>query len=93
MEKRSEALAEVRTSLARALGLVDRLIASSPQPEPETAASNYRRYPGGPLNEAGEAEITRRFEAGESDNTIALAMSISLVGVSKRRAMFRRARR
>lgn len=58
-----------------------------------TASENYRRRPGGPLNERGEAEIERRFEAGFSDSEIALAMDISLTGVAKRRGQWRRGRR
>ena len=82
-------LSELRMTLSRALNLVDRLIADSPKTSPEDQPC-YRRRPGGPLNEAGEAEMTRRFEAGESDSMIALAMSVSLTGVAKRRGMWRR---
>jgi hypothetical protein len=56
----------------------------------DPSATRYRRYPGGPLSEAGEAEIQRRFEAGQADSAIALAMEISLTGVARRRGMWRR---
>jgi hypothetical protein len=59
----------------------------------DTASKNYRRRPGGPLNELGEAEIERRFEAGLSDSEIALGMDISLTGVSKRRGQWRRGKK
>jgi len=58
----------------------------------DTASENYRRRPGGPLNERGEAEIERRFEAGFSDSEIALGMNISLTGVAKRRGQWRRSK-
>jgi hypothetical protein len=51
------------------------------------------RLASGQLNAFGVAEIERRFEAGESDSTVALAMAISLSGVSKRRAFWRRSRK
>lgn len=59
----------------------------------ETSSENYRRRPGGPLNERGEAEIERRFEAGFSDSEIALGMNISLTGVAKRRGQWRRGKK
>jgi hypothetical protein len=86
-------LVELRGTLARALGLVDQIIAGSPSILPDGDPLRYRRYPGGPLSEAGVVEVIRRLEEGQSDSTIALAMGISLVGAAKRRAMWRRARR
>jgi DNA-binding NarL/FixJ family response regulator len=59
----------------------------------DTATENYRRRPLGPLNERGEAEIERRFEAGISDSEIALGMNISLSGVAKRRGLWRRGKK
>ena len=83
-------LTEARASLARVIAMIDGMLAGGAPPE--AGITNYRRRPGGPLNEAGEAEMIRRFEAGESDSTIALAMQVSLVGTAKRRAMWRRMR-
>lgn len=91
METDFDTLMEARASLARVLAMIDGMLAGRAPPE-SGASMNYRRRPGGPLNEAGEAEMNRRFEAGESDSTIALAMRVSLVGTAKRRAMFRRMR-
>jgi hypothetical protein len=82
-------LTTVRDSLRRALGIIDKLIAQSETPELEDP-NRYRRYPGGPLNEAGEAEIFRRFDTGMTDSEIGLGMGIALTGVSKRRGMWRR---
>lgn len=73
--------------LKKVLAFIESLIAEQ-NVNPESA--NYRRRPGGPLNERGEAEIERRFEAGFSDSEIALAMDISLSGVAKRRGLWRR---
>jgi len=50
----------------------------------------YRQFPGGPLTPSGVAEIERRFDAGQPNSEIALAMVISLGGVSKRRGLWRR---
>lgn len=58
----------------------------------EADLTRYRRYTGGPLSECGEAEIRRRFQSGQSDSAIALAMGVSLTGVSKRRGMWRKAK-
>jgi len=80
-------LIALQTSLKRALALIDTLVA---EPTIETATENYRQRPRGPLNERGQAEIERRFEAGLTDSEIALGMDISLTGVSKRRGLWRR---
>jgi len=80
-------LSVILNLLKRAVALVETLVA---EPTAGTTGENYRRRPGGPLNERGEAEIERRFEAGFSDSEIALAMNISLTGVAKRRGQWRR---
>jgi hypothetical protein len=74
-------------TLRRAAALVESILAESTGASP---ADNYRRRPGGSLNEKGEAEIERRFDAGFSDSEIALGMNISLNGVAKRRGMWRK---
>ena len=83
----SEQLSTLQNTLKRALALIDTLVAD---PTVDTATENYRQRPGGPLNERGQAEIDRRFEAGLTDSEIALGMDISLTGVSKRRGLWRR---
>jgi hypothetical protein len=85
-------LADVRAALVRALGLVDTLIAQQPTGRGRKDLSRHRIRPGGPLTDEAVAEITNRFEQGQSDSVIALAMGISLVGVSRRRTAWRRNR-
>lgn len=80
-------LSVILNLLKRAVALVETHVAD---PTVDTGSENYRRRPGGPLNERGEAEIERRFEAGFSDSEIALGMDISLTGVAKRRGMWRK---
>lgn len=86
----------LRETLMRAMGMLDKLLSKSKEigvsENSNSPTPNYRRYVGGPLNEAGEVEITRRFEAGHTDSQIALDMGISLTGVSKRRGMWRRSK-
>jgi hypothetical protein len=82
-----EQLSMLQNALKRALALIDTLVA---EPTGDTATENYRQRPFGPLNERGQAEIDRRFEAGLTDSEIALGMDISLTGVSKRRGLWRR---
>jgi hypothetical protein len=78
-------LTTLHTTLKKATAQVESILAAQgTQPE------SYRRRLGGPLNELGEAEIERRFEAGYADSEIAHAMNVGLSGVSKRRAMWRR---
>ena len=83
-------LNELRGMLRRALGMVDALITNSPARGSDDDVSRFRERPGGPLNDEGIAEVNRRFEAGESDSRIALDMAISLVGVARRRAVWRK---
>lgn len=81
-------LMTLRDLLKRASSLVDQLMED--KKGKDKSKPNYRRYLNGPLNEAGEKEMERRFEAGQTDSQIALAMDVSLTGVSKRRTMWRR---
>lgn len=79
--------------LAQAVGIIARMRARRDTKETASGGDGgreFRRYVGGPPNEKGEAEINRRFEAGMGDSEIALAMGISLAGVSRRRTMWRR---
>jgi hypothetical protein len=85
-------LSDVRATLVRALGLVDTLIAQQPAGKGRRDPARFRIRPGGPLTPEAVLELTRRFEQGESDSVIALAMGISLVGVSRRRTAWRRNR-
>jgi len=85
-------LNELRGMLRKALNMVDSLIAQNPERGSEDDLSRFRQRPGGPLTEAGVAEVTRRFEAGDSDSAIALSMGISLIGVARRRALWRRSK-
>lgn len=82
-------LAALRECHARMGGILDRMQARREAAGNE-AGDDFRRYAGGPLNERGEAEINSRFQAGQTDSQIALGMSVSLAGVSKRRTMWRR---
>ncbi len=82
-------LAIMANDLRKILTFIESLIAEQ---NVNPSNTNYRRRPGGPLNERGEAEIERRFEAGLSDSEIALAMDISLSGVAKRRGLWRRSK-
>ena len=89
--KTTNELTALHDTLTRAVAMVDELLRA------QTGTSKadpglYRQFPGGPLNEAGVLEIERRFDAGQSDSEIALAMSISLGGVSRRRALWRRSK-
>jgi DNA-binding NarL/FixJ family response regulator len=89
----TDELLAIRESLLSVLGRVDQLLAKNTLADsPENSSPNYRRRAGGPLNEAGEMEITRRFESGHTDSQIALSMGISLTGVSKRRGMWRKSK-
>lgn len=86
-------LSALARHLAQATEIVARMRAR--RSAGETAAGGeggreFRRYSGGPLNEKGEAEINRRFEASMRDSEIAMAMGISLAGVSRRRTMWRK---
>jgi hypothetical protein len=76
-------------TLTRAMAIVDELLRAQPG-ESKTDTAAYRQFPGGALSPAGVAEIERRFDAGQPDSEIALAMSISLGGVSRRRGLWRR---
>jgi hypothetical protein len=84
-------LTDLRGILTRAVAMVDELLRSQPG-ESKTNTDAYRQFPGGPLTPAGVAEIERRFDAGQPDSEIALAMEISLGGVSRRRGLWRRSR-
>jgi hypothetical protein len=86
-------LAALGQHLAQAIGIVNRMRVRRDTKDSAGGGGGreFRRYVGGPLNEKGEAEINRRFEAGQGDSEIALAMGISLAGVSRRRTMWRRA--
>src|SRR5271166_1287684 len=83
-------LVALHGTLTRAMAIVDELLRAQPGDSKDTAA--YRQFPGGPLSPAGVAEIDRRFDAGQPDSEIALAMSISLGGVSRRRGLWRRSK-
>jgi hypothetical protein len=83
-------LAALHGTLTRALAMVDELLLAQPGESRTDTTAAYREYPGGPLSPAGVAEIERRFDAGQPDSEIALAMSISLGGVSRRRALWKR---
>jgi hypothetical protein len=85
-------LIELLNTLKRAEALINTLIAESTS-DTDTAPENWRRRPGGQLNELGEAEIDRRFKAGHSDTDIASAMKISLTGVAKRHTQWRRSQK
>jgi hypothetical protein len=80
-------LLQLRALLTQALAILERMLAGQPS---SNDGSAWRKYPRGPLNEAGVTEMERRLVAGESDSTIALGMSVSLDGVSKRRSIWRR---
>jgi hypothetical protein len=82
-----ELLTRTVNGLKTSTVLLERVIAGC---KIETPSEKYRRRPGGPLNELGEAEIERRFAAGHRDSDIALEMKISLTGVAKRRTLWRR---
>lgn len=83
-------LHEVRAAAARLVSLIDQLLAGQPPAEDEGDLARFRTRPGGPLTEEGIAEMEGRFEGSESDSTIALAMRVSLDGVARRRAMWRK---
>lgn len=83
-------LNEIRGMLRNALNLVDALMKQVPAAEPPSDISRYRLRPGGPLSDDGIVELNRRFDAGESDPHIALQMGISVIGVARRRTMWRR---
>ena len=86
-------LSALAKHLVQAAGIVARMQARRDTNETASGGEGgreFRRYVGGPLNEKGEAEINRRFEAGMGDSEIAMAMGISLAGVSRRRTMWRR---
>jgi hypothetical protein len=82
-------LIALQGTLTRALAIVDELLRAQPG-DSKTDTAAYRQFPGGSLSPAGVAEIERRFDAGQPDSEIALAMSISLGGVSRRRGLWRR---
>lgn len=84
-------LVALHGALTRAMAIVDELLRAQPG-ESATDTAAYRQFPGGPLSPAGVAEIDRRFDAGQPDSEIALAMSISLGGVSRRRGLWRRSK-
>lgn len=85
-------LRAIRQQLHAAVDRCDRLLAAWPisgaPNEHRALQALYRVAPGGPLSEAGIAEIRRRFELRETDATIARKMGISVQGVQKRRARF-----
>lgn len=83
-------LTALHGTLTRALAMVDELLLAQPGESKTDNTAAYREYPGGPLSPAGVVEIERRFNAGQADSEIALAMSISLGGVSRRRGLWRR---
>jgi len=95
MDRKQEIL-NLRDVLRKAVAIADGLLLAESGglglPGSE-AASAFRRRPGGPLTEAGVAEVQRRLEAGQTDSQIALAMEISLTGISKRRWMWRKERK
>lgn len=83
-------LIALHTNLVRALAIVDELLRVQPGATKADTAAAYRQFAGGPLSPAGVTEIERRFDAGQADSEIALAMSVSLGGVARRRALWRR---
>lgn len=86
-------LSALSQHLAQAIGIIQRIQARRNTKDTVAGSEgghNFRRYAGGPLNDRGEAEINKRFEAGQGDSEIALTMGISLAGVSRRRTMWRR---
>jgi hypothetical protein len=82
-------LINVRAQLMSALATIDSLLAGAPGAE---VTVKYRVSPGGPLSEAGIAEMYRRFEANEPDAVIARAMAVSVQGCQKRRAIWKKER-
>lgn len=86
-------LSALSQHLAQAVGIIQRMRARRETIDSSTGGEGgreFRRYVGGPLNDRGETEINKRFEAGQGDTEIALSMGISLAGVSRRRTMWRR---
>ena len=82
-------LVNIRAQLLSALATIDSLLASGAA---SADVASYRVSPGGPLSEAGIAEMYRRFDAGEPDAIIARAMSVSVQGCQKRRAIWKKER-
>ncbi len=85
-------LLQIRAALARCLAALDQHLAGQAPGNSDGDPARFRVRPGGPLSEAGIAEIERRFAEGQADTTIALALGISVPGVARRRAMWRRTR-
>ena len=85
-------LISLRETLTRAVAMIDDELLRLKPGASEIDTDAYRQFSGGPLNQAGVAEIERRFDAGQSDSEVALAMSISLGGVSRRRGLWRRSK-
>lgn len=82
-------LVHVRGVLLGALNMIDAILAADTSGEP-TDVSKFRTSPGGPLSDAGIVEMYRRFEASEPDAIIARAMGVSVQGVQKRRAIWKK---
>ena len=57
-------LIQLRALVAQSLVIIDRLLAG--QQSPIGDPGRWRKYPGGPLNAAGIAEMQRRFGSGPS---------------------------
>ena|ERR1035441_6442710 len=63
---------------------------SPPNDQPSDSLQKYRQFRNGRLNEDGENEVRRLLENGESDNSIALALGISIPSAYKRRKIWQR---
>jgi hypothetical protein len=100
LTRRLEALQDNRT-IATGMGISTSAVAArrklwGGQPPHETSPSadkalKYRQFQNGRLNEAGENEVLRLLNAGESDHTIALVLGISIPSAYKRRKIWQRA--
>jgi hypothetical protein len=77
-------LLAVRSQLVAATARIDRLLAGT-APAPGLNPLKWRTRPGGPLSEAGTAEIRRRLAEGETDVVIARDMGITVQGAHKAR--------
>lgn len=62
----------------------------TPADDVDMRSAQYRDLPGGTLNSRGISEMYRLFEAGLTSLEIAMAMGVSLSGVSKRRTLWKR---
>ena len=88
-------LSSLHENLTQSLAIVNRLRARNDTTDSAAGGadvSKFRRYEGGPLSDLGVSTMADMFQRGCGDSEIALSMSVSLAGVSRRRTMWRRER-